>query len=205
MIIGVDFDNTLVNYDMAFSHRASELGLISLDRGQHKRELRDRIRLLPDGEKLWQQLQSYVYTQGMAQARLIDGVEDFFAFCQHRDIKVYVVSHKTEHASFAPKEMNLQQIALAWMRANGFFYPGTLGLDLTQVYFESTRAEKIRRIQMLNCTHFIDDLQEVFLEGDFPSGVKKILYAPTPTEALGEDIMIFEDWKGINDYLFSRA
>ena len=205
MVIGVDFDNTILNYDAAFFYRALELGLISNGQGKHKRELRDQVRLLPDGEILWQQLQSYVYTQGMAKAYLIDGVKDFFVSCKQAGIQTYIVSHKTQYASLAPEKINLRQIALDWMGINGFFKSDVLGLDVSEVYFESTRSEKIGRIKTLGCTHFIDDLQEVFLESAFPLGVEKILYAPDSQRALGKDIIVLDSWKSIYEYFFNRV
>ena len=44
------------------------------------------------------------------------------------------------------------------------------------VYFSETREGKVRKISELGCTHFIDDLKEVFQEPKFPRGVKKILF-----------------------------
>ena len=48
----------------------------------------------------------------------------------------------------------------------------------SNVYFESTRAEKIERIIALSCTHFIDDLEEVFDDPAFPSNVERLLLSP---------------------------
>jgi len=53
-----------------------------------------------------------------------------------------------------------------------------LGVQQDDVFFESTRAEKIGRIRTLGCTHFIDDLTEVFAEESFPKEIRKFLFVP---------------------------
>jgi len=202
MVVGVDFDNTLINYDDVFFCRAVDLGLVKDVPILQKRQVRDQLRLLPDGETWWQRLQAYVYTKGMAQARLIKGVNDFFAACQQKGIQTYIISHKTEYSEFDQDRLSLRQAALGWMKTNGFFDPTGLGLSTTQVYFESTRAAKIERIKFLRCTHFIDDLEEVFLEKIFPAGVDRILYAPQEVSSLPSDIKVFNSWEKIHGHIF---
>lgn len=203
MIIGVDFDNTIVDYDGVFFRRAVDLGLIDDGAFLHKRQVRDRIRLLPEGEALWRKLQAHAYTTGIDRARLIDGVKEFFSSCRRADVRIYIVSHKTTYPPAAFEQIDLRRSALNWMKANGFFDPAALGLNLDQVYFESTRAEKLERIKALNCTHFIDDLQEVLLEIGFPSGVEKILYSSDVERPVSKDIFIANSWEKIHEHFFS--
>src|SRR4029453_7135915 len=66
MLLGIDFDNTLVTYDQLFRVVALAGGLIDPDFAGTKQEIRDRIRLLPDGELAWQRLQGFVYGKGIA-------------------------------------------------------------------------------------------------------------------------------------------
>lgn len=200
MIIGVDFDNTIVDYDEVFFRRAAETGLIDEGAALSKRRVRDRIRSLPGGESSWQRLQAYAYTTGMAGARLIDGVRDFFASCRRASVPVYIVSHKTAYPPAAFEQIDLRVSAMSWMKDHGFFDAGALGLEHDRVFFETTRAEKIARIKSLNCTHFIDDLEEVLLDDAFPSGIEKILYSPE-TRPAAKDIFIAESWRKIHEQL----
>ena len=140
--------------------------------------MRDKIRLLEGGEIIWQKLQAHVYGRGLAQARLNKGAERFLKTCEERKINVYIVSHKTEYSDFDADHINLRQAALDWMVANHFFTEDGLGLRRDQVYFETTRLEKIGRLRSLGCTHFIDDLEEVFTEEMFPKGDRKDLVFP---------------------------
>ena len=66
------------------------------------------------------------------------------------------------------------------MTSQGFFGSGGLGFSEDQVFFEGTRDAKIERIRTLGCTHFIDDLEEVFLEASFPPDVEKFLFDSWP-------------------------
>jgi len=81
-IIGVDFDNTLVSYDDVMHRAAVQQGLIPSDMKKSKKDIRDRIRQLPNGEMKWQKLQAIVYGARMEEARLIDDVQTFFEFCK---------------------------------------------------------------------------------------------------------------------------
>ena len=60
------------------------------------------------------------------------------------------------------------------MVAQGFF--NRLGLAEDRVFFEDTREAKVGRIGDARCTHFIDDLEEVFLTPGFPDDVRRILF-----------------------------
>lgn len=196
-IIGIDFDNTLIGYDDVFFNRALESALIDSTTGKNKKEVRDKVRLLPDGEVSWQKLQAFVYTQGMTQAHLIQGADDFLKTCLQKKIKVVVVSHKTEYAPYDPLRINLRETALNWMKQKQFFVE--LGLEPKDIYFESTREQKIDRLKVLGCQHFIDDLEEVFQEESFPQRVEKILLG----ESQGSGIKAFKSWTGIHEYFFS--
>jgi hypothetical protein len=77
MRIGIDFDNTLIDYDRVFLEAARELGLVPRDFAGPKKVVRDAIRLLPNGEPTWQRLQGYVYGAGIGGAVPFSGACDF--------------------------------------------------------------------------------------------------------------------------------
>jgi hypothetical protein len=203
-VIGIDFDNTLVSYDELMYRAAVERGLVGADVGIGKRAVRDRIRLGAGGEIEWQKLQALVYGPLMPQARLIAGAGEFIRTCRGRGVDVYVVSHKTEFAGYDETGTNLRAAALSWMEARGFFESDGLSFNRAQVYFESTREAKIERIRSLRCTHFIDDLEEVFLEQEFPPDVRKLWYAPGGAAA-GSEVRVMPSWTAIHDYFFATA
>jgi len=202
-ILGVDFDNTLVNYDGVFLKMARQLGLV-LKGKAGKKNIRDAIRQLPDGEKKWQQVQARVYGRAMNEAVLIDGVAEFLCACRRAGMPVYIVSHKTQFAAQGTDKIDLRQAALNWMTRKGFFDPAGLGFSDDQVFFESTRQDKVSRIKKLNCTHFIDDLEETFLEKSFPAHTSKILYSSEQASYPG-DMTVMHDWKEIYGHFFNNG
>ncbi|OGX27147.1 MAG: hypothetical protein A2787_02150 [Omnitrophica WOR_2 bacterium RIFCSPHIGHO2_01_FULL_48_9] len=199
-VIGIDFDNTIVNYDAVMLKTAQAWGLINGQVPRNKKEIRDHIRRLPDGDIQWQKLQAFIYGKAMDQAQLIDGVKEFVEFCKKEKWDVCVISHKTQFASMDREGIDLRHVALNWMRANGFFSAGGLGLSKKQIFFESTRAEKIARLKQLGCTHFIDDLEETFLEDSFPNNVEKILYASNDKRQPLKSVRVLSTWEEIYDY-----
>ena len=206
-VIGLDLDNTLVSYDDLFHALAVERGLIDGSAPKHKRIIRDLIRKVADGEQHWRTLQALAYGGRMGDAALIDGVADFIRECRARSLPVHIVSHRTLNAAADPHGADLRAAAIEWMRARGFFEVDGLGLDPSRVWFESTRVEKVARIRELGCTVFIDDLEEVFLEPDFPGDVVKILYAPDRdrTEAgSGPNLRVAADWAAVREAVFGR-
>lgn len=184
-VVGIDFDNTLVSYDALIHQVAVERGLIAAGADAGKRTVRDRIRLLPDGEIEWQKVQGLIYGPRMSEARLMPGAPEFIRRCRSHQWPMFIVSHKSEFAGYDDTRTNLREAAVAWMTSQGFFDGSRFGFSRDQVFFEGTREAKIERIKSLNCTHFIDDLEEVFLEPSFPAGVKKCLFTSWP--ALHDD------------------
>lgn len=202
MIIGLDFDNTLVTYDEVMYDTALDRGLIASGTPKNKKDIRDQIRLSSDGEDAWTKLQAEVYGPRMAEAQLVPGVLEFFDLCRQKQIVTYIISHKTEYAKFDETGTNLREAALAWMRQHGFFDPAKINLKADDVYFGGSRSEKIQHIIDLGCTHFIDDLEEVFLDNAFPLTVEKILFSPSAPDVEGHGYLVFQDWRGICEYIF---
>src|SRR5262245_8746765 len=102
MLIGIDFDNTLISYDAVFHAAARSAGLIGEGVAPRKQAVRDAIRLVPDGELAWQTLQGQVYGARIGEAVLIDGVDAFLRRCRARGCEVAIVSHKTEFGHHDP-------------------------------------------------------------------------------------------------------
>ena len=200
--IGVDFDNTIAGYDDLIFKVAFEKGLIKSNIQKSKKVIRDAIRLLPDGEIEWQKIQAEIYGPRMDDAELIEGVKEFFQNC--RGHKIYVISHKTEFANLDISGINLRKSAMKWMELNGFFDRDGMGLVPKNVFFEPTRQRKIQRIVDMECTHFIDDLEETFNEHSFPKKVEKILFVPHGNNSSRTSHLTFKNWKEINHYFFDR-
>ena len=205
LVIGIDLDNTLACYDALFHRVACEEGLISSSLPKSKEQVRDAIRRLPDGETRWTRLQAMVYGPRIDGAVLFEGIGAFLRHCTDAGARVRIVSHKTHHAALDGTSVDLRESALGWMTAQGFFDPSCFALSRDEVFFESTRAEKIGRIRSLRCTHFIDDLIEVFAEAAFPADTEKFLFAPHGAPVPPPDICVFGSWREIETFLFDAG
>lgn len=207
MRIGIDFDNTLIDYDRVFVAAAQERGLIGPEVAGSKRAVRDAIRLLPDGEVTWQRLQGYVYGAGIGGAVPFDGAAEFLRRCTAQGVAVFIVSHKTRYGHYDPAGIDLREAARQWMTAQGMLGLGILGpeagfIPADHVFFEDDRAHKLARIAALGCTHFIDDLEEVFADPDFPPGIRRILFAATGAACCEVHCA---DWQQIATAIFGNA
>lgn len=196
MIIGLDFDNTLVKYDEIFHAVALEHGYIEPALPVDKTAVRDFIRAR-GGYDEWTALQGEVYGNRMSEARLFPGVTECLAQLAENGHRFYIISHKTRFAKKGTRH-DLHAAARDFLRSNGLFSP-EYGLSREQVFFCPEREEKIARIAACGCRYFIDDLPEVFLEPAFPPRVGKILFAPR--NRIEGDWRLCSDWSDIYRYL----
>lgn len=184
MILGVDFDNTIVAYDALFHRVALERGLIPADLPVNKTAVRDHLRAT-GREDAWTEMQGEVYGARLDEAEAYPGVLAFFRACRVRAIPVRIISHKTRHPFLGPAH-DLHAAARGWLARQGFFdATGGIALAEADAFFELTKTDKLARIASCGCTHFIDDLPELLTEPAFPSGVARFLFDP---QALHPDI-----------------
>jgi hypothetical protein len=200
--IGIDFDNTLIGYDEVFVTAGKARKLLQEGFVGSKQQVRDSIRLLPDGEISWQKLQGFVYGKGVSGAVMFDGVADFLRRCRRRDAEVFIVSHKTEYGHYDPLRINLRQAALEWMEARGFFCDQQFGIPRRNVYFGSTRSEKLELVAQIGCTHFIDDLEEVLTDPEFPPGIRRILFGPQASASPKDEFIVCPTWDQVAEAVF---
>jgi hypothetical protein len=169
--IGIDFDNTLVDYGPVFRACAAEFGLDGAGLG--KTEIRDRLRARGEaGELAWQRLQARVYGRGLGEATMMDGAAEFLVACRSSGVAVSVISHKTQFAAQDPGGTDLRLAARAWLARY------CAAIVVQDAFFEDDRAAKLARIGALGCTYFVDDLLEVLTDETFPPGVIRLWLAP---------------------------
>jgi len=197
MRIGIDFDNTIAGYDALFAEVAQSHGLLPAGFSGTKKDVRDTVRRLDAGEAAWQRLQAAVYGPRMGDALLIEGVGSFLGACAGRRFPVFVVSHKTAVSPVDPEGVDLRRAARDWLEARGFFASDGFGLSPDHVFFEDTRQAKIARIAALGCSHYIDDLEEVFLEDSFPPDVRRYLFSPGNGVLPSGPFHAFRSWPDI--------
>jgi hypothetical protein len=177
MIVGVDFDNTIVGYDRLFHTVAVEYNLVPMSTVSSKNGVRDYLRRIGN-EDAWTELQGVVYGPRMSEAEPLPCVIDSLTWLRRFGVQVFIISHKTRHPYFGP-QYDLHNSAWRWLELKGFFDRSGIGLTTNEVFFEPTKHAKLSRIAALSCTHFIDDLPEILTDSDFPVGVGRILFDPS--------------------------
>lgn len=192
MLIGVDFDNTVVCYDQLFHRVAVEQRLIPAQLTATKGQVRDYLRRYGK-EDVWTELQGYVYGARMIEAPAFPGALDFFARCVQMGVPVRIISHRTRHPFLGPR-YDLHQAAREWLAAQGFFDPSRIGLSPDHVYFDLTKEEKLARIAQVGCSHFVDDLPEFLGDPMFPAGVKRILFSPRESSCADSRFQRIASW-----------
>ena len=182
LVIGIDLDNTIINYNSAFIRSALQLDFISEDYLRKKLSvssvispksfIKNHLLTLDNGQYKWESLQGVVYGKFIHYAEIFPGVINFLAHCQRRGHTIVVVSHKTEFGHYDKSKTSLRKAALSFLEENNFFVDA-YGIKKKDVYFSNTRQCKVEKIAELKCDYFIDDLLEVFEEPHFPKYTKE--------------------------------
>ena len=195
MIIGVDFDNTIVCYDELLHKISLRKGFIPSNIPHAKDAIRNYLRKCGK-ENVWIELQGAIYGPGILEAKPFKGVLDFFMHCKKNKIKVYIISHKTLHPFLGSKH-SLHEFAHKWLEKYGFYDSRKIGLPKNRVFFELKKEDKLKRIIKQQCTHFIDDLPEFLSEKGFPSGIARFLFDPNSQYENIEGVEHIKSWEDI--------
>tara|TARA_Y100000741_G_C18180461_1_gene529100 strand:+ start:137 stop:754 length:618 start_codon:yes stop_codon:yes gene_type:complete len=194
MFIGLDFDNTIVDYNKLFFDLAKEDNLIKNQTILGKREIK-KFLLNSDMHDKWQILQSKAYGKRMNCAILANGFKEFILFIRANKIPVSIVSHKTKYSNFTlDKKVNLREASIDWMKKNNFF--SQFKFTKSDIFFENTREDKVKKIKELKFTHFIDDLEEVFNSKNWPLNTSRLLLNRYSSDK-NSSIIHFKSWNDI--------
>ena len=201
MRIGIDFDNTIVNYDRVFYRLALELGYIPQELAATKLVVREHLRRL-NKEDLWTEMQGYVYGSRMSDADVYPGAIEFLTWARDRNIDSVIISHKTQYPFLGPR-CDLHEAARNWIRDKLRTSIGAL-VPEDRIYFETTKEVKLARVRQKQCDLFIDDLPEVLLAPAFPNNVSRILFDPTCYHNKIDGLHVMTHWKDIRAHLEPR-
>jgi hypothetical protein len=178
MKIGLDLDNTLVNYESSFIAAAEFLKLDIPLATRSKTQIREFLRSYANGEFLWQQLQGLAYGRfAPNHAKLFLGVKRFLWRCKQNGHSVTVVSHKTEFGHHDTARVPLRQIASEFLKGQSLLDPGDSLIQ--KVIYASTREEKIKIVEREKFDWFVDDLIDIIYAVEGIQGANTILFEPT--------------------------
>lgn len=203
MIIGLDFDNTIVCYDNLFHKVALEKGVIPNTLPKNKLAVRDFLRNAGIEEQ-WTEMQGYVYGARMDEADPYEGVIDFIRSLKGDGHVVTIISHKTQYPFIGPK-YDLREAARGWIKKY-INCDGRVLVDENSIFFETTKKEKILRIGEVSPNFYVDDLPEILLDEEFPEVTQSFLFDP---ESVNQSLLkdtgsiskIFRSWAEIKQYI----
>jgi len=195
MVVGVDFDNTIVCHDGLFFDVGRDMGLVPDGLPRSKNAVRQHV-MSTFSNDAWTLLQAHVYGERLDEAPCYPGVLDFFASCRAREVPAYIVSHKTQFPAMGAR-CDLRRAAFDWLDRQGFFAADGIRLPYDRVFFVDTRADKLAQIARIGCTCFIDDLPDVLDEAAFPEGVRRILFDPDAVHVAWRNGMRAGSWAEI--------
>ena len=197
MLLGLDFDNTIIQYDELFHKIACEKNLIPDDLAKEKNAVRDYLRK-KNIEYEWTMIQGEVYGERIMEAVPYEGMLKTLRAFADKKIPIMIISHKTREPYLGPKN-DLHAAAISWLEINHFFEPGGLNMKKNQIFFEMTKKEKIDRIIKTGCTHYVDDLPEILAM--IPNGINKILVSPNREEIPVKNWTVVKSWKELKTIL----
>ncbi|UAA39523.1 HAD family hydrolase [Paraneptunicella aestuarii] len=191
--IGIDFDNTIVNYDGVFHKAAVELGWLPEESdkiiGTSKEAVKNYF-IERDEEPRWTELQGIVYGKAIVHAKpfqgLIRAIHDMLA----DNMLLFIVSHKTQYPIIGDK-LDFHEAAKTWLAENG------IEPHISQIYFCPEKDEKIQQISDLHLDWFIDDLPSILNHQQFPEHTKGVLFDPDGVHPAIENHSLARRWSDI--------
>lgn len=202
MIIGLDFDNTIVGYDALFYKVAKERALVTDQVEVNKISVRDHLRKI-NQEAVWTEMQGYVYGFRLGEANSYPGVRQFFHWAAQSGHIINIISHKTRYPFLGPK-YDLHEAARLWIK-NNLNDECEIIIHEKNIFFEATKEEKLERINSVGCDVYLDDLPEILLADMFPDKTKRFLFDPDKkyNVHLNSDLQIINSWNDFKNILIA--
>lgn len=184
MRIGIDFDNTIVNYDGIFHHAGTQLGWIPEGVGKSKQAVKTWF-IEQHQEPKWTELQGIVYGKAIHNASPYEHVAQVLDTWCLKGYELVLVSHKTQFPIIGEK-LDFHAAAKNWLNTqqlSGYF---------SEMYFCPEKAQKIAKISQLKPDYFIDDLPSILTDPNFPKRTRRVLFGSPSCE--NESVMCVESW-----------
>ena len=171
--IGIDFDNTIVNYDNLIVDVAKILYSPLPKNFSNKNDIKQYI-IKEYSEKKWTDLQGLIYGPLINGAKINLNFKKFVSI-YNKSHNIFIISHKTRK-SFCSYKFNLRESAINFLDFHDFLNIKSPHSILSEnIYFESTIEKKIKRIEKLKCDYFIDDMS-IILDNIKNKNITKIKF-----------------------------
>jgi len=194
MIVGFDFDNTIIDYKKLFKKISYKKKLVPKNIKSDKNSVKEYL-LSKNKEKEWTTLQGEVYGKHIMDAKIYSGVKKAMKSLSKNKIKFYIISHKTKFP-YAGKKYNLHIAAKKWIYKNILKNDNSINLTTKNIFFEKSIKKKILRINKLKCNIYVDDLSKIL--DILPKRVMKILFSPIDKIRPQKSIITMKNWREFN-------
>jgi len=189
--IGLDLDNTIIDYKFALQKLLENELSISFPLEKIKKEVVKSIIIGKQGEKKWTEMQGLLYSEYLQFAKPFPFAIEAIEYLKNREYELYIISHKTKFPIIGAKVDLIEQSRI-WIN-NNLKSDGSQQLfGENQVYFKQTILEKKDEILKQKIKIFVDDLKEV-LEL-LPPSIKKIWFVQNSVHS---EYIIAKDWKEV--------
>ena len=199
MRIGLDFDNTIIDYNEVFFALASTRKWVAPTPALNKEEVKEALLQADGNDRRWQELQALAYGPEILRAKISAGLLGALEFFRDQGHEVMVVSHKSETSNLDGKTP-LREWARRWIQE------ARLPIDLADIHFEPTLAEKVARIAGLKCDLFVDDLPSVFAHESFPHATcQAFLYRPLESATEAPEAFVVSSWAEVESAVMALS
>lgn len=162
MLIGIDLDNTIIDYRFSLKEMMEEefpeYGTKEISKEKVKKYIRDNY-----GEEAWTEAQGRLYTYYLKAAKVYDGFNEVLVKLKEFDCDVKIVSHKTNKPIIGG-DSNLREFALNWLEAKSVIGDSLNQIAKNDVFFANSLEEKAALINQNDFEVFVDDLPELLMK-----------------------------------------
>ena len=195
MLVGLDFDNTIVCYSKAIEVLSASYLDLPKELGKEKTVIKNYLAEAKRGEE-WTQFQGLLYSKGLEYAEPYNDVVDVMQELTDIGCNLCIISHKTKEP-FAGPSYDLHTAAAKWIDKH-LRCRGLVNGD-GDVVFRPTKESKIKEIESRGCDVFLDDLYEILHHCDFPRETRGVLFNPGSNQSVKNALSCVGDWAEFRD------
>ncbi len=184
--IGIDLDNTIINYERSFKKFLSERNIFL--KKINKIKIKQLIKKNSKIEN-WTEAQEKIYGYYIKYANLFKNYRDFEKFAIKNNCKLYIISHKTKLSQYS-KKYNLRYSSNKWLKKN-------IKKDKYKIFYANTINQKIKLISKIQPNYYIDDLEKILKNKKISNKINKIFFS----KSLKRNIFTLSDWKKIKNHI----
>ena len=191
MRIGIDVDNTILDYSRGFLTEVRMLAGLEQTDNASKGDLKSVV-TKTHGDEEWTKIQGRVYSSVPSGVEIFAGFPELLGALIKAGHSISYMSHKSRHPIAGPP-IELRKPVTDYLYANKLISPSQSAVSLT--FFE-TKEEKISAIVDSSFDVYIDDLPEIIESVGFTCEAIHFGCVCSP----GASHLGFKDWLSISTF-----